>query len=866
MVIGMISLSAVANLGGDPKLLIMLPIIAPCLFRLTPQDERAAARPKSSELHQFQQIESSCWFNTRLTNTNKNDGVAQPNEQTDTTINETTTFHDDGPVVVKEYPRYVSIGESFRDTAIDSKVHDLKSFLGRPILCATGTWSVTDAAKTQLQTIPLPSACLSTPSYAEKIRGFYGFRAKMVCRVQVNSQRFQQGRLLLHYLPQTAAMKPARKACALSHLMLITQQPRVDYNLNEDTEVRLEIPYVSTSMYYNMMNGDYDFGTFYLTVYSPLKTGAGSTTCSYSVWCHFEDVEVAYPTVSQSGIKIGRGRGGKSTGKVDVTDGELEGVGLGSISGFMARASKSASILSEIPLISAFTAPTSWALGVLGRAADSLGFSKPVNAGPSKRVTLGAFAYMNNTNAVDNSVKMAVRSDNQVGQLPGFAGTDIDEMDINYLIGIPCYIDQVPWTTAQATGTALSSTSLGPAKFNAAANAVSSSITYPLVYHSPMSYFANIFQYFRGSLVLTLKIVKTEFHSGRLQVEFYPGLNVPNTTATMANSQYVFREVIDLRTSSEVTITFPYTSLTPYMNTTDSFGLVAVRVINPLVAPENLSTSCQIIQEWSAAPDFEFAVPIPARQAPIIFSPQSGGMSSGSGSMSIPGHELGHVVDNKMIMPSLQPALYCIGERIQSIRQLTKRFTSFWAGSTVRDPVMAIDPQTHYLPTLTITGGPVVLADMKTDMLSYFGSLYRFNRGATRFKIIDPSNMGSCLTAQVRVGAGSGDLGPVFFGAVQPKGCCDQPAVFIPSLTGGAEIEMPYYNSTHVMGSRYTSGVGQAYVLSPNDNPLLLQVTQGAQYSTYARVYRAAGDDYSLGFFIGTIPTCSSTVFNPATI
>jgi hypothetical protein len=302
------------------------------------------------------------------------------------------------------------------------------------------------------------------------------------------------------------------------------------------------------------------------------------------------------------------------------------------------------------------------------------------------------------------------------------------------------------------------------------------------------------------------------------------------------------------------------------MNVTDTYGFLAIRVINPLVAPENLSTSCDLIYEYSAAPDFEFAVPIPARQSPLIFTPQSGGMPSGSGSMSVHGREAGHVVDNKTIMPNLQPALYCIGERIQSVRQLTKRFTSFWIGSTISDPVMAIDPQTHYIPTLSITGGPVVLADMKTDMVSYFGALFRFNRGAMRFKIIDPSNMGSSLTAQVRVGAGSGVLGPVFFGAVPPKACCDQPAVFLPSLTGGAEIEMPYYNSTHVMNTRYTSGVGQAATLSPNDNPLLLQVTQGAQYSIKSRVYRAAGDDYSFGFFIGTVPTCSMPVFNPDSI
>jgi len=435
-------------------------------------------------------------------------------------------------------------------------------------------------------------------------------------------------------------------------------------------------------------------------------------------------------------------------------------------------------------------------------------------------------------------------------------------MNMAYLLSVPSFTGNAPWTTGQGVGSAVAAFLLGPTRFTNSTNVTAVAINYTVNYQPPFGYFANIFQLYRGSFTMTMKVVKTEFHSGRLQVSFYPGKNLSIGAGSLPNSQYVFREIVDLRDSSEVTITFPYTSLVPYMNVNDAYGLVDVRVVNPLVAPENLSTSCDVLFEWSGAPDFEFAVPIPAREAPIIFTPQSGGMSSGSGSMSTSGQGLGHVVDNATISPDLQPALYCIGERLRSVRQLTKRFTTSWAASTMNDPVMVIDPQLHYIPTLSVSAGPVVIADMKTDLVSYFSSLFRYTRGAMRHKIIDPGNSGSCLTAQIRVATGT-QGNSVFFGAVQPKGCCDQPLIFLPSLTGGAEIEMPYYNATHASGTRYVSGVGQNQSRSVYDNPLLLQVTQGAMYSTSARVFRAAGDDHSFGFFIGTLPTCASAVFNP---
>lgn len=839
-------LRVVVNPREGVKPLVVLWIRQAFLFRITSQGDLVALPQKPSGPFACWTLESTIQCNLRLPTNSSKDGVTTAPEDSDIKIDQTVVFHNDETVVVKEFPRYVSIGESFRDDAINSRIHDIRDFLGRPLLCASGTWSTTSPVGSQLVTANLPSACLSNASYSDKLRGFLGFRAKMVCRVQVNSQRFQQGRLLLHYLPQTATMSALRKSTALSSLVLITQQPRVDLNLNDDTEVRLEIPYVSNSLYYSMQDGQYDFGTFYLTVYGLLRTGSGATSCSYNVFCHFEDVEVSYPAVSQSGVKTGRGRGGRSAGRVDVSDLELRSEGLGPISSGLSRLSKAAHILSDIPMISSFAGPTSWMMGVLSGAADALGFSKPTNAGTSDRRTLNMFAYMNNTNAVDNSTKMALRTDNQVIQLPGFAGTDIDEMDMTHLLGIPCWISTFTWTTTNVVSDQLKYFVLQPAGQWVPQVVGSNTIYYPSI----VTYLANPFQWYRGSLTLTFKFIKTEFHSGRVQVSFFPGRTATGANATLANSQYVFREIIDLRESSEVCITFPYTSLLPYQRMNEGYGIVAVHVLNPLVAPDAMSTTIDCCVELSAAADFEVAGPLPPGNAPVLFNPQSGAGSATS-------KPVDHTMDLSTINADIQPSAYCIGERLQSVRQMIKRFSTLYqvpAANTQN--TLLIDPNANYIAGVGVTAGVTTVPQFHTDLVSYFANCYRFCRGSMRVKTFDPS--AAAISAQVYLAANTLTSNPVVPQAgPQISGFLDQPVVMLPQFTGGGEFEMPYYNGTHVSHVRHSTGT-LGSLIEAGDNKLRLIVTQSAAFSSSAKVYRAAGDDYSLGFFIGVVPLSNS--------
>jgi len=220
------------------------------------------------------------------------------------------------------------------------------------------------------------------------------------------------------------------------------------------------------------------------------------------------------------------------------------------------------------------------------------------------------------------------------------------------------------------------------------------------------------------------------------------------------------------------------------------------------------------------------------------------------------------VANHGSISTDLEPALYCVGERVQSIRQLVKRFTTAWAASAALadGTLLQIMPQVNYVPTVKVSSGMFNTGECRTDLLSYFSVCYRYQRGGTRVKVFDPQGLEKHLF--VSLATSLVPRGLVTTGDAAIKACCDQPIISLNRLTGGGEYEMPQYSCTPSSHVRHFS---QGIYVSPRsatDNNLFLQVTQGAPFSASTRIYRAAADDLDLGFFFGTVPTSTHVMFN----
>nr|WEU70922.1 MAG: structural polyprotein [Hangzhou dicistro-like virus 7] len=532
-------------------------------------------------------------------------------------------------------------------TTREERIHTIKDFLSRPIVISTGSWSSSDANEAQLMTANFPEVLISNSMYQEKLRGFVGLRATLVVKVQVNSQPFQQGRLMLQYFPYAQYM-PNRVALVNSTLQGRSGCPRTDLDLSVGTEVEMRIPYVSPHVYYNLITGQGSFGAIYLVVYSQLKDQvSGTGSVEYTVWAHLEDVDVQYPTGAN--IFTGSAPNYASLGQKmlagQFTERDLREIWnskaykkkpdkiyaqvaseitqlkeSGTISSGIGKISEGLSTMSKIPVLgNIFTRPA-WISAQASNIFKLLGFSKPTIQGLPCENKLRGQARMANFDGADTSHKMALSAQNEIETKAGLSGTSADEMDMSHVLSIPNYWDRFTWDTTNATNYSLWTNYVTPMKIKpySSSNTDKFRCTHT-------GYVANTHTYWRGSMVYTFKFVKTQYHSGRLRISFIPfyfNSTISSGTPDVSRTQKI---IVDLRTSTEVSFTVPYVSSRPWMfcirpeaswlGTDNTLmynavtGIVRVEVLNQLVAANNVSQAVDVIVEVSGGPDLTFAAP-----------------------------------------------------------------------------------------------------------------------------------------------------------------------------------------------------------------------------------------------------------------
>nr|QIJ25856.1 hypothetical protein [Warroolaba Creek virus 2] len=539
-------------------------------------------------------------------------------------------------------------------TTREDRIHTIKDFLSRPIIIQTGLWASASAAETQLYTANFPESLISNAMYQEKLRGFVGLRATLVIKVQVNSQPFQQGRLMLQYYPYAQYM-PNRVSLVNSTLQGRSGCPRTDLDLSVGTEVEMRIPYVSPHVYYNLITGQGSFGAIYLVVYSQLRdqvTGTGSV--EYTVWAHLEDVDVQYPTGANifTGSSPNFASLGQKMSEGNFTEKDLREIwnskaynkqpdkifaqvaseltqlkNSGTISTGIGQVSEGLNTMSKIPILGNLFTKPAWISAQASNIFKMLGFSKPTVQGLPCESKLRGQTRMANFDGADTSHKLALSAQNEIETKSGLSGTSADEMDLSHVLSIPNFWDRFTWKVSDTTNSVLWNNFVTPMKIKPYSTTIMDRFRC-----THMGYVANTHGYWRGSIVYTFKFVKTQFHSGRLRISFIPfyyNATISIGTPDVSRTQKI---IVDLRTSTEVSFTVPYVSSRPWMYCIRPeadwlgkdnammynavTGIVRVEVLNQLVAANNVFQSIDTIVEVSGGPDLTFAAPMSPSYVP----------------------------------------------------------------------------------------------------------------------------------------------------------------------------------------------------------------------------------------------------------
>jgi len=754
------------------------------------------------------------------------------------------------------------LNPSLLSAAHTSSPETIYDFLAKPFPVMSGVLSSADTTSTFARPFYFYDILNQEP-YASKLKGFLGIRADLVVRLVVNANKFQQGRYLLGYCPfggtGLSRSDQITAGTRFANLTTITQLPHTEIDLSTQTSCVIEIPY--TNLYSHLPANATDYalthagGRIFLIPYSPLVSAGGSTTAPFDLFVSFKNVDLAAPVYPQSTQFNPKAKefvpsSAPAPSTMSVTETEQKKKKIGPIETIAKSVGAISNAIGDlIPSLTSLTAPVAWACAIMRRQAHAYGWSNPINLEHAQRVNQTAYPYAANCDNVDNSMPLSLFSANSVEILPGFAGNDIDEMCIDYIKAKPAYFQTISWSESTATNTSLVSYPIAPGDFFTSFASGSNTV----ITHTPLSFLSQFFTLYRGGIRVTFKIVKTDFHSGRLMLVFNPtAFATPVTPPNNPQSTYCHRQIIDIRDGCTFDFIIPYVALAPYKKTTGDFstiGTLDVRVLNPLVAPATVSSTVSIIVEVAGAPDIEFAVPnTHDMQLVNVYNPQSSNFVPKKDESSIVTGIIGNAT---LIHDEHFSARACIGEKVVSLLSYLKKSDTF---PTTFSPATFYTLDPFAFPMWYTTATVASKTDIVNDNLSLISSMYLYNRGGVRwrqFKYGDATT--HITTAKLLTRSGN------YTGYTLPGGSSSAAhglAVYNSSADGSlCEIQVPQYHRFHsrlFTDSTYntSSPSNPAYPTSTNSS-----VEFGAGTTASSSDFsRQAADDFQCGFFLGVPP------------
>lgn len=792
----------------------------------------------------------------------------QSNEQTHTTAEDanagTTTFISDSLVEKQEYNT-----SSIPSSVVPIRDQTIADFLAKPFVIENSTWSAATSPGSLLNTYVIESYLTSNVYWANKIEGFALIRGTAVIRLMANANPFQSGKLIMSFSPCGAQLSSDtyRGLCRNQ----LTQQPCVEFDCR-DSVAMIKIPYIAPSEFYDLLDGKFGWGKLRLAVLSPLRVGSGGEeSLGYTVFIHFEDVELAAPIRPQAGSVPSKptGKSRPRTTKVVSSSNEAENiVSSGSLSKGLMSVANIASTFSVVPSVGPLAVSCSWVARGLSGVASWFGWSKPESVAPVALVSRRLFNNMANSSGVSNAANMGLIHDNSMEVVPCLVGTDVDEMSFNYLKERKAFVTDFVFTDTNAIGHVLynGTTNVGISESGTSIVGGTTSVykSYP-----PFSYLANHFALWRGSLVMTIKFAKTDFHSGRILVTYTPHFNSPAVPNTYS-STLALREIIDIRCKSEVVLTFPYLIYTNYLGVNTPSGTVQITVLNQLRAPETASSYINCLVYWSAGPDFELACPgfLTGTQKTGVFLPQ-GGVEPCEDQVIVD-----EVIGNyPMPRASLDSAALCIGEQFTSVKQLLNRYTPLYTLESIESAYCySVYPYTIGALKQGPGDGTIVQPALFGDALCSFASGYAFFRGRVNLLmttvnstiVSTPSTSMPIIRATISPISAAAGLNPLIvspslaesalynvadFTAQNEAGQLAAFQIFDP--IAGAEVSVPYYSRTKMtlidpFRNINTSPAGPS---DPN-----VSVTYSSSQQIAPIFYRSCADDFQLAYFVGFPP------------
>lgn len=554
-------------------------------------------------------------------------------------VQENVTFEDQDVTMTNSLSMSVDTSHLFdaENTAA------LGEFLSRPVKIDEFTWSESDTFSTSPHLIHPWQLYFNNTYIKRKLENFARLSCTLRLTFRFNASPFYYGLMRVAYDPlNTNRLAPI----AVEDMIPISQAPGVWIEPHKSSSVEIVLPFLWPHNFLTINNNAEftNIGKLMFEIFSPLRsangvTGAGISVSTYAV---AENVQLA-------GLSL------------------APALQAGVISGPATAVAGIARSLSKTPKIGPFARAVDIGASAVAGIASLFGYSNnPVMSDVSgvHPKSFHAFANVETSMPLD---KLAIDPENQVTVDNRVTGCDgEDPLVISDLVQKISYLGQVDWAGSNAIGTKLMTFAVTPGLCNWVVGT-----NQTITRMTPCGWTASFFHYWHGSMKFTFKIVKSQFHKGRLLICWDPNPLIPTASAETA----LYTQIIDL-SSEQDTYEFivPYKSVQPWLRSnqkSDGFvasgdatpdpsttnGMVAVYVQNVLTGPA-VSPVVGVLLSVSAMPDMEFAIPYTIDNNITTNALQSG------------------TIDGTPTNVNDKLTLVTVGETIASLRQILHR-TSF---------------------------------------------------------------------------------------------------------------------------------------------------------------------------------------------
>lgn len=761
------------------------------------------------------------------------DGILQDNkmESTDVVQETTTLFVDDATTVSNSVVGREAYESRLFSSAILNKAMSIEDFLAKPILVSS---NVVSSMTPNTAIAGGDSPWVQDAFQLEKLKGYYGLRCDAEWRLEVSAPSTMAGMVGLFFEPfpllrdsVANTLGPRRSMLSRFHL------PHVVLDISCDTSATLTVPRVNPAAWFVVGGPDRDNldGSVIIVPLSNLYVGTGTAYFSYRLYCTLTNVMMGAPALYQA-----------TSGNLSLISKEKASTDeLKVVSGRMATAV--VKTLPKIPLLSSLVGGARWVMESANNMAKAFGYSKPVSSAPVAQMVHTIAADLTTFDGVDNSKVLALSKDNAVSAFKGFARTEFDEASFAFLFSKNSYFDRLLWTDSDDFGVLLRQHFVGP-RMGCVVDVPKKTVDATIMY-----YIANNFNYYRGSIIVTLRIVKTHHHSGRLRITFNP---FTGGTDGFGQANQLLNEVIDVREASEWSFRLPFVSSSqwkyvpsPFDNDEAAFqhvalGKLCVYVMGRLTHPSTVSNTVEVLFFVRPGPDFELANTTQDTGVPVY--------NAIAGDLNCVGEEV-HFIGgyNSSLDPGVATEL-CIGEQVQSVYQLTKRFGNLrWdAKGTTTAANVDINP----FVICSADGVTPALPNPSGDYFSIFGACYALHRGSMRLKaMVSPGLTGGVYVTDAlsrRSFAGTG-VAAVTFNGITTRNRVNVPVAWFASPTATcSEVSVPgyYIHPCRPVMQSDTAGNWLDYV-GPNTRVRFHTLSTGTSWN----IYRATGEDFQMGLF-----------------